>query len=157
MAHNTDIKDLKTEIDTTRESRDKQLSKQRVPLHKQTALDYFDKDPNFQYRWVSDKYGRISSFKRAGWELVEGNIEDTFAGAGRTAEQQKNGQMWRVMNQNYAEAKDGALMRIPKHLFDEDQAEKTKLNDKEIEKVDPTGEIKRALNKGRGIFNPSNK
>lgn len=121
----------------------------RVPRHKQRALDFQDKDPNFHYRVVNDTPGKIASYLRAGWELVEGNNLSTFSGDGRAEASQAGSAITRVVNKdNAAQAKIGYLMRIPIELFEEDKLGKRRRNQQVIESVDPAGELQRALAMG---------
>lgn len=148
MAH----EDKKEVVKVNREPRDKQLSSSRISLRDQkySTLDYFGKDPNFHYRWVNDKYGRIPAFLRAGWQIVEGNTDDTYSGAGHNKiEGQRNGQLWRSVNSQIdATSKDAVLMKIPKELFEEDQKAKEQYNHEQIHKVDEHGLIAKAMKMG---------
>lgn len=51
--------------------------KQRIPLSgdARNILAIQNKDPNYVYRWVNDKPGRIERFKLAGYELVTHDCE----------------------------------------------------------------------------------
>jgi len=85
-------------------------------------------------------------FLRAGWEIVEDDISNTYSGAGREVEGQRSSQVWRTVNKDpNASSRDGVLMRIPKHLYQEDQALKDAYQDKKIADVDKTGDIRKAL------------
>lgn len=135
-----DIADRKREVN--REKADKKV---RVPLYEQKSLDFFDKEDGFVYRYVNDLYGRIAAFQRAGWEIVEGDVCSTFAGKGREIEQQRNSQVWRVVNNDKnAPCKDAVLMRIPVDLYQLDQAAKTKQVLDAEKAMDPTGKIRSA-------------
>ncbi len=140
-----------------RESRDKEFKRTRVPVHQQTSLSYSDRDDaNFNYRYVNDTYGRVSMFLKAGWEIVEGDTADTFSGAGRQIETQNSSQIWRVVNEDpHAKCKLGALMRIPKKYYLEDQKYKEEQVRKKEALIDKTGAIQRARDMAAAShFNP---
>src|ERR1019366_5501665 len=72
------------------ENREIKLKAKRIPMYEQNSLTFFDKDPNFAYRWVNDTYGRINSFQLAGWSLLEGDNSRTFSGKGSEVENQSS-------------------------------------------------------------------
>lgn len=125
--------------------------KERVPLYKQNALDFFHREPGYRYRYVNDSYGRIDRFLRAGWAIVEGNAGDTYSGKGRSdIEGQKGSQIWRVVNfDKEAVTKNAVLMRIQEEFYNEDQKAKAdRVLEKEKENLDPTGKLMSARNFG---------
>ncbi len=131
-----DIEDRKRELNRNSDK------KERVALHKQRTLDFFDKEPGFEYRYVNDVYGRIEMFLKAGWSLVEGDVHATYSGKGREVESQKSGHIWRVVNKgDRAVSKDAVLMKIPKEYYDSDQAEKIDRVYEAEKQLDPNGKI----------------
>ncbi len=130
-------------------NRETSLRKERVPVHQQNTLTLLNLDPNFSYRWVNDMYGRVSKFLRAGWEIVEGDTQNTTSGKGRQSETQRSSQMWRTVNErNDAPCREGVLMRIPIDLFREDQAAKDSKIDADEKAMDPEGKIRLAQSLG---------
>lgn len=93
----------------------------RVPLGRpRHIMNVFDADPNWCYRWINDKNDRIERAKQGGYEaVVHGHVvgETTVEGGqnpkfGSAVAKQVGGGMWAV------------LMRIPRELYEEDQAAK---------------------------------
>lgn len=126
-------------------NRETPLRKERIPVHEQNILTGLNLDKGYSYRWVNDLYGRISSFQQAGWEIVEGNLQQTYSGKGQQIEAQRGSQMWRNVNQrNDAPCKDAVLMRIPVELYNEDMARQAEEVDTKEAQLDPTGVIRKA-------------
>lgn len=135
-----DVVDRKRE--TNREVAER---KARVPRHEQNALTFLNLDPDFKYRMVNDLPGRINSFIMAGWEIVEGDILDTYSGKGREAESQRSSQVWRTVNKRHgAPCTDAVLMRIPLDIFNEDYAARQLEIDEAEKALDPEGIIRQA-------------
>lgn len=110
----------------TRETREvalKAMRPKRVPLHEQrrNRLTFTDQDPNYVYRVVNDIDNRIEQFKLAGYEIVEhkSNVGDAAVVEGNVS----LGSGARV---NVGSGRHGILMRVPKEIYDADQAEKQK-------------------------------
>lgn len=126
-------------------NREDKLRAERVPLHRQNTLTMFNLDKNFTYRWVNDAYGRIEAFKLAGWEIVEGDVHQTYSGKGKEIEAQRGSQIWRTVNTKFdAPCKEACLMKIPTHIFNEDQAAKMERIDADEKRIDPDGVVRRA-------------
>lgn len=79
-----------------------------------------DKDPNYQYRWVNDKDGRIDRFLAGWWEFVRHDVEV----GDRSAESADNPDS--MVTKKVGNGVTAYLMRIKKEYFDEDQAAKQK-------------------------------
>lgn len=98
----------------------------RVPMHQRQPLSVMNRDPNFEYRVVNDKPGRIDRFKLAGWVVDEDTtVGDKIAG--------KASGMGSVTTAPVGGGTTGVIMKIPKELYAEDQAYKQR-------KVDSTEE-----------------
>ncbi len=140
----SDTKDL-VESRKHESDREVKMRKERIPVHEQNILTGLHLDKGYTYRWINDLYGRIESFKIAGWEIVEGNTQQTYSGKGQQIETQRGSQMWRVVNNRHdAPCKDAVLMRIPTELYNEDQAHKAKKIDEDEKRIDPHGVIRKA-------------
>jgi len=93
--------------------------KKRIPLGKRSVLTVGkkDKDPNYEYRFVNDKDGRINMFRDAGWEVVEKrggmDIGDPQVGVSE--------QVGSIVTKSVGKGTVAYLMRIPKEFYEEDQ------------------------------------
>jgi hypothetical protein len=96
--------------------------KKRIPLGKRNVLTIQakDKDPNYSYRIVNDKDGRINMFRDAGWEVVEkpGGLQVGDPDIGTA------GQVGSIVTKPVGGGMVGYLMRIPKEFYKEDQKAK---------------------------------
>lgn len=104
----------------------------RKPVGMANRLSVTNKDPNFVYRWVNDKDGRVAMFKEAGYEIV--NPED----AGLDKSRLEGG----MTVDNAVHVGDGTkavLMRQKKEFYEEDQAEKAKRVDQALKSLDKPG------------------
>ena len=104
--------------------------KKRIPLGKRNVLTVQagDKDPNYSYRFVNDKDGRINMFRDAGWKVVEkrGGMQIGDPNAGTA------GQVGSVVTKPVGGGMVAYLMRIPKEFYKEDQkAKANKINEGE--------------------------
>ena len=92
----------------------------RRPMHDgyRNTLSYSDQDPKFVYRVFNDADGRITRGEEAGYEVVRSSQElgdatvETPSALGSAVSRPVGGGM------------NGVLMRIPRELYEEDQAEK---------------------------------
>lgn len=75
------------------------------------------KDPDFNYRIVKEKPGRVDKFQAAGYEMVTHAVE-----IGSTGERDTS--LGTPVRINLGRGDTGYLMRQPKEYFDEDQAAK---------------------------------
>jgi hypothetical protein len=93
--------------------------KKRIPLGRRGVLtiDPKDKDPDYSYRIVNDKAGRINMFRDAGWEVVEkrGGLQVGDPQAGVSS------QLGAVVTKSVGNGETGYLMRIKKEFYKEDQ------------------------------------
>ena len=136
----TDVSERKRE--TTVSKKDKR-ERVRLSLQDQSALSC-EKEPGFHYRWVNDLPGRIASRLKAGWEFVEDDVQTTYSSASIDVNQ-RGQQVWRVVNVDpAAPCREAALMRIPQHMFDEDQQVLQDKIDQEEQRIDPSGAGKQA-------------
>ena len=92
----------------------------RTPIHE--ARDRLtvkgEKDPNFVYRVVKDKPGRIDMFLAAGYEIV---TDDVQIGDKKAATPGKEGSPVKI---SLGRGEQGYLMRIPREWYEEDQIAK---------------------------------
>lgn len=78
------------------------------------------KDPNFEYRWVNDRPGRVQQLYREDWDAVDGASQIDSKSIGTTVE--------RVADKFSGEKT--ILMRKPREYHEADQLEKKKALDK---------------------------
>ena len=90
----------------------------RTPLGTRNRLTFKNLDPDYKYRVVSDKDGRLQRAQDGGYEFVESTegLGDQMA-----AEASKMG---KNVSKPVGHGVTGYLMRIPKALYDEDQLAK---------------------------------
>lgn len=125
------------------------VKRKRIPLRERNILTIEDKykREDFEYRWVNDTPGRIQMFQEAGWEPVRDDeqvIEIGDDSVGR--ESRKGSTVRKTVNENL----ETVLMKIPKDIYDEEQAVKQREVDKseqamkrkELEKEGRYGEIR---------------
>ena len=90
----------------------------RVPVGAGNKLQFHGKDPNYAYRVVMDRPGRLSAFLAAGYEFCYSEVREADKGiAEGTASDTRQ-------TVNMGGSDKGYLMRIPKEFYDEDQAAK---------------------------------
>jgi len=93
---------------------------ERVPVSEgRNVLTVKNPDPNFKYRFVNDDEDRVEMFKRGGWIPVGKNEEDTEDAVANTADSTSS-----VKEKYVGGGKKAILMKLPKDLYDEDQARK---------------------------------
>jgi len=97
----------------------------RVPVGAGNKLQFAGKDPAYHYRVVNDNPGRLAMFLQAGYEFCHSEEREADKGAAEAG-----GVDTRIVVDAGRGVK-GYLMRIPRELYDEDQAAK-------IEKVKAT-------------------
>jgi hypothetical protein len=76
------------------------------------------KDPNFEYRWVNDRPGRVQQLHGEDWDVVSGDVDTSSIGTN----------VKRVSNK--LDGEHAVLMRKPKDYFEQDKAEKQAALDK---------------------------
>lgn len=91
----------------------------RVPVSQRNVLTVKGKDPNYVYRVVNDVDDRIAQFIEGGYELVDDNSTDV--GDKRVSQGTSVGSK-KIFS--VGQGTKGYLMRIPKELYEEDQAAK---------------------------------
>jgi len=94
----------------------------RVPVSQRNVLTVKGKDPAYEYRVVNDIDDRIAQFLEGGYELVDKDSHDV--GDKRVSQGTSVGSK-KVFS--VGQGVKGHLMRIPKELFQEDQAAKQRI------------------------------
>jgi hypothetical protein len=113
------LMETETKVETvsndTRPDRSKPV---RTPLGTRNRLTFKNIDPDYNYRVISDKDGRLQRAQDGGYEFVESTegLGDQMA-----AEATKMG---KNVSKPVGHGVTGYLMRIPKSLYDEDQKAK---------------------------------
>lgn len=98
----------------------------RTPIGVRNRMGASNKDPNYEYRFVTDKDGRVEQMQEYGWELAVGNEN---VGVSRLSVPSAEGSVKSVHVGNGDKA---ILMRIPKEYYEEDQrAKQILINEKE--------------------------
>jgi hypothetical protein len=94
--------------------------KKRIPVGLRDPMAISgDLDPNFNYRFVRNSRGRVDKFLEGGYEMVTG---DARIGDANIAKASNMGSAFSIPS---GDNEDRAyLMRIPKVMYDEDQAAK---------------------------------
>ena len=100
----------------------------RVKFADRNRISFAGMDPNYVYRVVNDKDGRIQKMQGIGYEFVE---DDENIGDYRVAEGSKMGS---AVSKPVGNGVTGYLMKIRKEFYDEDQKAKAAKVD-EIEKA----------------------
>lgn len=97
--------------------------KKRIPLGQRNVLTVpkDEKDPDFEYRWVNDKDGRINMFRDAGWEVDE-RREDVQVGDPNVGTD--TGRVGTAVTKSVGHGQVAYLMKIPKEFYQEDQQAK---------------------------------
>lgn len=90
----------------------------RVKFSERNRVSYSNMDPNYMYRLVNDKDGRIEKLQRIGYELVR---FDEHIGDYRVAEGSRLGS---AVSKPVGNGTTGYLMKIPKEFYDEDRKAK---------------------------------
>ena len=91
---------------------------QRIPVGSGNKLAFEGRDPNYAYRVVMDRPGRLGMFLQAGYEFCtdETRVADKGVAEGSAIDTR--------VTVNLGAGDVGYLMRIPKEYYDEDQARK---------------------------------
>ena len=98
----------------TKSSSDKQVRK-RVPLGTRNVLTA-PKNPGFVRRFVNDRGDRIESFKAAGWNAVDEDVQVGDPKVGRASS------LGSLVNPSVGGGDRAVLMEIPEDLYNEDRA-----------------------------------
>jgi hypothetical protein len=93
----------------------------RIPIGTRNRLEVVGKDPNFQYRIVNDNGARVQQFKDAGYEVVD--PKEAYVALTRVDQSHPDG----GASISVGGAQTAYLMKIPKELWEEDQANKQKI------------------------------
>lgn len=101
------------------------IKRKRIPLRERNVLTVEDKykREDYEYRWVNDTADRIQIFKEAGWEPVRDDeqvIEIGDDSVGRQSRESSGSIVKKTVNEKL----ETVLMKIPKDIFDEEQAVK---------------------------------
>lgn len=120
---------------------------ERTPVYKQSRVDVFGfLDPNFRYRIVVDRPGRVARFQLGGWEIVRQDMFTTYSKTNQTHASQDSSVSTKQVNfHNDAEYKTGILMRIPIDQWKEDQAAQHDEHEELLNEIDDDGDIYRAF------------
>lgn len=108
----------------------------RVPIHKQAALAA-DAREGYKRYWVNETRGRVEQFLLAGWSVVteEANLSDNRA----QTESQLGSVVRKVVNKGpKADSQTAVLMEIPLELYNLDQMDQQKENDRVESQYNPT-------------------
>jgi hypothetical protein len=135
--------EMQDRVPETAISRDVEERKERKPMYEQNSLTYFKKDPNFRYRSVNDVPGRVERFQAAGWEIVKGNVQDTYSGKGRKEATQQGSAIRSRVNPGQ-EHQFGIIMRIPINLWEKDQKVKEAKRIEQEKFIDAEGKLNKA-------------
>jgi hypothetical protein len=106
------------------EKKEYKRPRKRIPLGTRSVLtvDHKEKDPNYEYRFVNDKDGRINMFRDAGWEVVDKRggmqVGDPQVGVSE--------QVGSIVTKSVGRGTVAYLMRIPKEFYKEDQETKAR-------------------------------
>ena len=108
----------------------KPVRPERIPVSgNRDILTVKDKDPNYVYRFVIDEDDRIERFKLGSYEIV---IDDTKVGETTVNSGSRLGS---AVTKYAGGGRTNVLMRIPKDLYDKDQAAKQKAIDASEEEI----------------------
>ena len=104
-----------TENKVSNDTRPDRSKPVRTPLGTRNRLTFKNLDPDYKYRMISDKDGRLQRAQDGGYEFVESTegLGDQMA-----AEASKMG---KNVSKPVGHGVTGYLMRIKKDLYDEDQ------------------------------------
>ena len=105
----------------------------RTPISDQvrSKLKVTGKDPDYEYRIVTDKPGRLDMFKEGGWEVVT-NDNPEVIGDRRVAAPTAEGAAKTVA---VGHGDVGVLMKIRREFWDEDQAAKAARTKAELDAI----------------------
>lgn len=108
----------------------------RTPLHKQKAVAAEHRE-GYVRRYVNESYGRIEAFRAAGWVPVVGAENNTSDKKAQT-ESQLASVVRKVVNRDpNASNHTAILMEIPVELYEKDQEDKQRENDRIEASYDP--------------------
>ena len=94
----------------------------RTPINGRNVLTVSNKEAGYEYRFVNDVGDRIAYFQERGWELVDAKdvrIGDRRVESGSVLGSKAHASVDKQGTKSF-------VMRIPKDLYDEDQADKAK-------------------------------
>ena len=98
------------------------IKRKRIPLRERNVLTIEDKykQDGFEYRFVNDVGKRLEIFKEAGWEPVRDTDQVIQIGDESVDRESRKGSLVTKSNKNDTQV--AVLMRIPKDIYDEEQA-----------------------------------
>ena len=96
-------------------SSDGEQTRKRVPLGTRNILTA-PKNPGFVRRFVNDRGDRVESFKAAGWNAVDGDVQVGDPKVGRASS------LGSLVNPSVGGGDRAVLMEIPEDLYNEDRA-----------------------------------
>lgn len=105
------------------------VKRKRIPLRQRNVLTVEEKfkREDFEYRWVNDTPGRLQMFKEAGWEPVRDDEQVIEIGDDSVGRESRKGS---IVKKTVNEKMETVLMKIPKDIYDEEQAVKQRELDK---------------------------
>src|SRR3990170_6437199 len=122
---------------TIEKNRPEDKRPKRVPMHEQKRdrLTVVGADPKFHYRIVNDVDDRIERLKIAGYDIAEEKV-----GIGDIGVENNNISLGSGARMHVGKGVKAVLMKIPKDIYQEDQA----IKQREIDRKEAT--IKRKAN-----------
>lgn len=103
----------------------------RIPVGTRNRFEVVNKDPDFEYRVVTDRDNRIQMFLDAGYEVAPAS-ESAQIALSRVDAAQPEGKHSLAIGGGQT----GILMRIPKEYYEEDQKAKLEVNKKLVESIE---------------------
>lgn len=103
----------------------------RIPVGTRNRFEVINKNPDFEYRVVTDRDNRIQMFVDAGYEVAPPSEAAQIALSRVDAAQPEGKHSLAVGN-----GQTGILMRIPKEWYEEDQKAKDEVNKKLVESIE---------------------
>lgn len=124
---------------------DSNIRKKRIPLRQRNVLTVEDKykREDFEYRFVNDREDRINIFEDAGWEKVMDDEQVIQVGDDSIRRETRDGT---PVTKNVGGGKVAYLMKIPKDVYDEEQA----IKQREIDESERA--MKQQIESGEGRY-----
>lgn len=98
----------------------RETRRERPPIEElRDILSIKDMDPNYEYRWVANRPGRIEKLEGRGWEVVVDDLK-----VGDKTVDSPSGKLGTALTRFGGNGVLLVAMRLPKEWYDEDQARK---------------------------------
>ena len=125
-------------VTATKTTRTRKRKSRSSVSDRNDVLKVENKDPNFEYRIVNDKPGRVAQMESRDWELVTDGKEKLLStfDSSSTSDTEKH----------VGDGMKAVLMKIPKDWYEEDQKEKSQHIDR-IEAKQKPNDIKNGYGK----------